>query len=219
MPLAMVMMPLSAVAPRIATRVGFRTMFVSGMGLVAAGLAMMAAFTSVSGGYWSVLPGLLVLGIGVGLAQTPATSAITGSLPKEEQGVASALNDTVREFGGALGIALLGSVLSAGYRAGLGSSTDALPADAAEAVRSGIGGASVVASKAGPAGDQILAVARGAFVDGLGQTLWISAAVAGVAALVAFFAMPRKSEALTLDADEAPIARSPIDVEELSLVD
>ncbi|CAN5452237.1 MFS transporter [soil metagenome] len=215
MPMAAVLMPLSAVAPRIATRVGFRTMFVSGLGLVAAGLALMAAFASVSGGYWSVLPGLLVLGVGVGLAQTPATSAITGSLPQEEQGVASALNDTVREFGGALGIALLGSVLSSGYRSGLGSATSALPPDAAEAVRSGIGGAAAVAAKAGPAGDQIMTVARSAFVDGLSQTMWISAAVAGIAALVALFAMPGNAEA-PADVDEPLLVT---DVDELSLVD
>ena len=217
LPMAVLMMPLSAVAPRIATKVGFRTMFVGGMALVAGGLALMAALVSVDGGYVSVLPGLLVLAVGVGLAQTPATSAITGSLPTEEQGVASALNDTVREFGGALGIALVGSVLSAGYRAGLGSSPDVLPAEAAEAVRSGIGGAAVVASSAGPAGEQIMAVARGAFVDGLGQALWVSAAAAGLAAVVAVFAMPGKAKAPSVEPADSTATATELD--EVALVD
>jgi EmrB/QacA subfamily drug resistance transporter len=195
MPMAIVMMPLSTVAPRIASRIGYRAMFTVGMGLFATGLAMMASMASVSGGYWSVLPGFLVLGVGMGLAQTPATTAITASLPVEEQGVASALNDTVREFGGALGIALIGSVLSAGYRAGLGSSADALPPAAAEAVNSGIGGASVVASQAGAAGEQIMTVARSAFVDGLSQSLWIAAGISVLAGLSAFLWTPNQHHA------------------------
>jgi EmrB/QacA subfamily drug resistance transporter len=193
MPIAVVMMPLSTVAPRIASRVGYRAMFTIGTGLFATGLAMMASMASVSGGYWSVLPGFLVLGVGMGLAQTPATTAITASLPVEEQGVASALNDTVREFGGALGIALVGSILSAGYRSGLGSAPDVLPPEAAEAVRSGIGGASYVAQQAGSAGEQIMAVARGAFVDGLSQSLWVAAGITLLAGIAAFVWTPRQA--------------------------
>ena len=77
-----------------------------GAALFATGLALLATMVSVDGGYWSILPGLLVLGAGIGLLMSPSTTAITESLPEEHQGVASALNDTVREFGGAVGIAL-----------------------------------------------------------------------------------------------------------------
>lgn len=222
MPLAAVLLPLSAISPRIATRVGYRSMFGVGMGLFALGLGMLAAMASVSGGYGSVLPGILVLGVGMGLAQTPATTAITGSLPVEEQGVASALNDTVREFGGALGIALVGSILSAGYRSGLGSAPDALPPEAAEAVRSGIGGASFVASKAGPAGEQILAVARGAFVDGLSQTLWVAAGIAAVTAVAAVVWTPRPARAevpTTEPGDERARPGADPEVPELATID
>jgi hypothetical protein len=59
---------------------------------------------------------MLVIGLGMGLAMTPSTEAITVSLPLERLGVASALNDTTREFGSALGVALLGAVLASGYR-------------------------------------------------------------------------------------------------------
>ena len=92
----------------------------------------MASMASVDGGYLSVLPGLLVLGVGVGLTMTPGTTAITGSLPVDEQGVASALNDTVRELGGALGVALIGSVLSAAYSSSVADATAALPPEAAD---------------------------------------------------------------------------------------
>ena len=64
---------------------------------------------------------------------SPGTEAITGSLPEERQGVASALNDTVREFGGALGVALMGSLLSSGYSGHIGNVTAGLSPEAAAA--------------------------------------------------------------------------------------
>ena len=114
------MMPLSAVAPTIADRIGTRTTLLTGLGAVrrrpgAAGHDGRRS-TAATG---RSLPGLLVIGLGIGLAMSPSTTAITESLPAEKQGVASALNDTVREFGGAIGIALLGSVLNSGYRSGV----------------------------------------------------------------------------------------------------
>lgn len=76
----------------------------------------MATFVSVDGGYLPILPGMLAMGLAMGLTQTPSTEAITSALPRERQGVASALNDVTREFDTALGVALLGAVLTAGYR-------------------------------------------------------------------------------------------------------
>ena len=107
---------------------------------------------SVEGGYWSILPGLLVLGVGIGLLMSPSTTAITESLPEEHQGVASALNDTVREFGGAVGIALLGSVFNAGYRSSVSASTGDLSPELAHQVEEGIGSAFAAAGELGDAG-------------------------------------------------------------------
>ncbi|WP_426570741.1 MFS transporter [Aquihabitans sp. McL0605] len=221
MPLAVVLLPLSAVAPLIARRVGLRAMLVGGLGLVALGLAMMASMASISGGYLSVLPGLLVLGVGAGLAQTPATSGITGSLPVEEQGVASALNDTVREFGGAMGIALIGSALSAGYRSGVSGAADHLSPQAGTAVREGIGGAAAIAGKLGPQGQQVMDTARGAFVDGLGHAMWLAAGMSVIAAIFALVWLPRQGTATAesptaeLDASEAALDAEGFDVEAL----
>ena len=201
LPVALIMMPLSSVAPLIARRVGMRAMFVGGMSAVAVGLALMATMASVDGGYLSVLPGLVVLAIGVGLTMTPGTTAITGSLPVDEQGVASALNDTVRELGGALGVALIGSVLSASYSSSVADATAGLPPEAATAVREGIGGAVVVSSRMGPQGASILDAARVAFVDGWAASMWISAGLAVTAALFALVWTPnRRDEHATRDA-------------------
>ena len=195
LPMAAVMMPLSNVAPLIARRIGLRTILAGGLLTVAGGLALMALLADPTGGYLSIVPGLFVLSVGIGLTMTPGTSAITGSLPPEEQGVASALNDTVRELGTALGVALIGSVLSAGYSSSIASATTGLPADAARAAKEGIGGAVVVAGQLGPQGEGLMAAARSAFVDGWTASMWLSAGLALAAAAFAFVWLPRHAPA------------------------
>ena len=183
LPMAAVMMPLSTVAPTIAHRVGYRRTVVTGMVLVAAGLILLAVTADIDRGYVSVLPPLIVLAAGVGLAMSPSTTAITASLPEEKQGVASALNDTVREMGGAIGIALIGSVLNAQYRNNISETADALPADLAEPVKEGIGGALAAAAQAGPDGPAIADAARHAFADGMRPAMLLAAAIALAAAV------------------------------------
>lgn len=97
------------------------------MALTAVGLASMGLFVSVEGGYPSVLAGLLALGAGMGLSMTPSTEAITAALPAGQQGVASALNDVTREFGTALGVAMLGALVATGYQRALDDRLDGVP--------------------------------------------------------------------------------------------
>ncbi|MHB1137666.1 MAG: MFS transporter [Microthrixaceae bacterium] len=207
LPMAALMMPLSAAAPLVARRVGMRTMFVGGALLVATGLSLMALLADADGGYLSVLPGLLVLAVGIGLSMTPGTTAITGSLPVEEQGVASALNDTVRELGGAVGVALIGSVLGAAYSSSVADATAGLPEEAAHVVEEGIGGAVVVAGQMGPEGETLLHAARVAFVDAWTSSIWISAGLAVLAAVFALVWTPsRRQEFADDDAVDASSA-------------
>ncbi len=201
LPMALIMMPLSALAPRIASKVGLRRMLTGGTALVAVGLALMAVLTSADGGYWSIIPGLLVLSVGIGCVMTPGTAAITGSLPVEEQGVASALNDTTREIGTTIGVALIGSILSSGYSSAVADTADALPGPAGEAVREGIGGAMAVAQQMGAAGDQVLHSAREAFVDGWTGSMWVSVGLATAAAVFAFFWTPSRAKELEARAE------------------
>nr|WP_267901618.1 MFS transporter [Micromonospora musae] len=182
MPMAVTMMLASGLAPRLAARVGGRTTMAAGILLGGAGLALMATFVSVDGGYLSVLPGMLAMGLGMGLSQTPATEAITSSLPRERQGVASALNDVTREFGTALGVALLGAVLSAGYRDAIGSRLDGMPDSTGDAARDGIANAIASADTAGTQAEAVIRAAQDSFVDGWRQAMW-----AGVAVLTILF--------------------------------
>jgi predicted MFS family arabinose efflux permease len=162
-----------------------------GGGLVVAGLgtALVAAQAHALS-LWAMSPGLVVLGLGLGLGLAPSTTAITDALPPEKQGVASAVNDSVRELGGALGIAVLGSVLNAGYRASVDGLESSLTPELAAVVHDGINTTQAAiqtlpADVAGP----ILAGARAAFVDGWAISMWSCAGalvVAGVVTLLLF---------------------------------
>lgn len=200
LPMVAVMMPLSAVAPLLAKRFGFRTVLATGVTLFTAGLVLLAVLVSAEGGYLSVIPGLIVLSVGIGLCMSPATTVITESLPVTKQGVASALNDTVRELGGAIGIALLGSVVSSGYRSSVAGSTGSLAPDLAHRVEEGIGAAFAAAAELGPDAPRILDAARLALVDGWQVSMWFGA---GVAALTLVFLLVRGPRAIDLAAEDA----------------
>lgn len=110
LPMAGLMMVASGLAPRLSERIGPRATTATGIALGGAGLALMAVL--VSADYLTILPGMIAMGVGMGLSMPPATEAITSSLPRERQGVASALNDVTRELGTALGVAFLGALVA-----------------------------------------------------------------------------------------------------------
>ena len=110
-PASVTMMFVAPRTPRVVERFGMRRVGPLGLTTVAAGLVL-ASTMGVGSSYWMLGGALALLGLGVGMAGPPATTAIVTSLPDDKQGVASAVNDTAREVGGALGIAVLGSVLA-----------------------------------------------------------------------------------------------------------
>jgi MFS family permease len=187
LPMALVMIGLSPLAPRVSQRVGLRTMLVAGALLVGGGLVLMAALVDTSS-YWSIVPGLVLTALGLAATMTPATTAITGSLSRSHQGVASALNDTSREIGGALGIALMGSLFNAQYRTEVSDVAATLDPAQGRAVKDGIAGAVEVARSMGSDGAPVLAAARQALVDAWAGSMWIGAGIA-VAAAVAVLAL------------------------------
>jgi len=180
MPMALLMMVASGLAPKLAARIGARATMAAGVFLGATGLALVAALVTVEGGYLSALPGMLAMHLGMGLSMTPSTEAITSSLPREQQGVASALNDVTRELGTALGVALLGAVLSAGYRSAIDGQLDGLPRGLSETAREGVANAVAAAPGAGPRSDALVRAAQESFVTGWQHAMWAGAAVMGV---------------------------------------
>ena len=192
-PLPFVLIPLARAAPRIASRWGFARLGAAGLLLIAAGLAVLSQ-VGVELDYRHFLTGLVLFAAGMGLAGTPATTAITEGLPPAKQGVASAVNDTSRELGSALGIALLGSLLNSGYRSGLEDATAGLPPEvAAQAEESIVFVQSGAVDHLGPAADGLALAAKQAFVDGVSTALLTAAAVLVVVAVVVLLRGPRGS--------------------------
>jgi Na+/melibiose symporter-like transporter len=165
----------------------------SGIFLGGAGLILMATFVSVDGGYLSILPGMLAMGLGMGLTMTPSTEAITTALPRERQGVASALNDVTREFGTALGVALLGAVLTAGYRSAIDSRLDGIPDPAAGPARQGIAIAVAAADGAGPDAQVLIRAAQESFVTGWRQAMWAGVGIMAVLLVYVIARGPRRT--------------------------
>jgi len=169
-------------APRLSRRIGGARTNSLGLGIAAVGFCVLAGLGT-SSSYWYVLAGLVTLGAGMGIATTPATSAIVASLPDSKQGVASAVNDAARELGGAVGIAVLGSVLTSGYRDGIDPATANLPPDAAEHAHESLAFVVHAADRLGPAGTELVDAARSSFVDGLHSAMWIAATIMAVGAV------------------------------------
>ncbi len=193
LPLPAVLIPLARQAPAIADRFGMNRTTSLGLMLSAAGLAIIS-LVEVDLSWWVFLPGLLLFAAGMGLAATPATTAIVSSLPPERQGVASAVNDTSRELGSAIGIAVLGSLLNERYRSALGDAVAGLPEPVAEGAQASIAfvGSDAVA-QLGPAGEALADAARLAFVDGVGVASLSAAGVLAVAAAAVYLFGPRHS--------------------------
>ena len=186
--------PLSTAADRL---VGTKAVVAAAMALIAGGLVWLNG-TSVTDGYRQVLPGLLMLGAGAGLAIAPGTASVIGALPRERAGVGSATNGTALQVGGALGVAVIGSVLATRYQ----DRMDALlagrgvPDQASHTITGSLGGALAVARQVGGRSGALLAAgARSAFVDAMGLALGVGAAVVGAGMLLVLLALPARQAA------------------------
>jgi EmrB/QacA subfamily drug resistance transporter len=194
LPLPLSLVPVAKRTPRIVARFGPSRVGAVGLACIGVAFVLLAGLDDASA-YWHVAVGLVLLGAGTGLSGIPATTSIVSSLPAARQGVASAMNDLCRELGGALGIALFGSVLNDRYRGGIDTATDGLPAAAAEAARTSLAAAHSVADRLGEGGVQLARQADGAFVDGLSAAFVVGALLAaGAAALVVVGGWSRQQE-------------------------
>ena len=204
-PLAAVLMVGAPIAGRLTGRFGNKVLVSAGMAIVAVGLGFMGTLT-VTSGYGHVLIALLILGLGMGTAMVPATESIMGSLPLAKAGVGSAMNDTTRQVGGALGVAILGSIFSSAYATHIGASLAGLPATTVAAASSSVGAALVIGTKIGGSqGAGIVAAARNSFIQAMDRGLMVGAAIALLGAVVALVWLPNRAteaaDAIELDAE------------------
>ena len=176
--------PLSA---KLTERFGIRIVVPFGLTAVSAALYLLTLADATSG-YGLIAGALLLLGFGMASALAPATDAIMGSLPAAKMSVGSAINDTTRVAGGALGVAVLGSILASGYRGGMDSAVSGLPAEARDIAHDSLAGGLAVAGRLGDG--RLAATAQDAFLSGMHTAALVAAAVALAGAVVAAVFLP-----------------------------
>jgi EmrB/QacA subfamily drug resistance transporter len=182
-------------APRSAgmvARFGPKAVCATGLALVSLGL-LGFVWVGAATPLWVLIVLTFVQGAGMANVIPPVTESIMSSLPREKAGVGSAISNTVRQVGGALGIAVLGSVLSAVYRSEIAGSLTGLPASTHEAASESISGAYGVADRVGPAAAPFLASANEAFVTAMHWAAGGSAIMAVVSIGVVLKWLPRWS--------------------------
>jgi EmrB/QacA subfamily drug resistance transporter len=180
--------PISA---RLNERFGTKRVVTIGLLVVAGAMSILATVSDASG-YGLVATALALLGLGMGTAMAPATDSIMGSLPLAKAGVGSAMNDTTRQVGGALGVAILGSVLAATYSTAMEPSAAQLPAEAAGVASDSIGGALAVAGQIGEAAAPLVEAAKSAFIDGMQLAVWVAVGVAFLGAVITWIFLPAR---------------------------
>ncbi|MFD6755076.1 MULTISPECIES: MFS transporter [Micromonospora] len=182
-------------APRSAAmvrRYGPRAVAVVGLVLSAVALGAFAVIDAVTP-IWVVLVFFFIQGAGMANIMPPATESIMSALPREKAGVGSAVSNTIRQVAAALGVAVLGSVLAAGYRNGIDPALTELPPQAREAAGESISGAYAAAGQLGPTAPQLITAANDAFISAMHWSAALAALVTAAGILVALRWMPTRS--------------------------
>ncbi|MGW3423804.1 MFS transporter [Streptomyces phaeochromogenes] len=191
LPLAVAQLVFAPRARLVVDRFGNKATTTGGMLLIA---AMLAAFAGLEADtpIWILEVIFFLMGTGMAHIMTPTSVVIMQALPREKAGSASALSNTFRQVGGALGIAVLGSVLSAAYRSGI---EDKLPAAARHSAGESIEATLGFAAKLGPKGDALVGPANDAFLHAMHVTALCGAGVALVGAVVVGLFLPGRTPA------------------------
>jgi MFS family permease len=189
-----------AVADRLAARAGVRAIAALGFVLLAAGLAV-GAMTSVATGDARAIAWIALAGLGLGLVLPTTIDTALGAVSDESSGVSSGVLQALRMAGGAFGAAILGAIINTTYRNQLEHATSPTLARAArDSAVTGVDAANSAHSQ------PLLDTVRHAFVSGMNQTLWVSAALMATAAVLALAFRPRPDakEGVVAQPEEAP---------------
>jgi EmrB/QacA subfamily drug resistance transporter len=193
-PHAAAMMIVAPMSARFVERLGTKRVVTAGLSLIALGLLALSTIDATTP-YTVVITYFLIMSAGMGMTMAPATESVMGSLPRSKAGVGSAVNDTTRQVGGALGVAIIGSVVSSAYsgdiaalgrRFGLGGRD-------LELAESSLGGAQRIAPSLGERSDAFVSAANDSFVHALSIGLRISAAMIVFAAVMAWRYLPARA--------------------------
>ena len=202
LPFAFAIGAMSPVSPILAKRFGTRLVIPAGMALMGLGLLDLST-VGVHTSYPPMALAIAIMGAGMGMVMAPASTTIMTTVPAHQAGAGSAINDTIREVGGALGIAVVGSLAAAVYRSRL---THVLVAQHAPGLVVHVATGSVAAADitgrqvGGAAGSELVAAAHSAFVNAMAMGVRVAAGVALVSAVAAIFALPRRRNPVVAEA-------------------
>jgi MFS transporter, DHA2 family, multidrug resistance protein len=195
LPIAAVMMVVAPLSAKLVERIGSKVVVATGLSVAAVGLVIGSRLTA-GANYPQVLLALVVLAAGLALVMPSATESIMGSLPLAKAGVGSAVNDTTRQVGGALGVAVMGSVMSSTYGPRVRDAVSGLPVsgEQATAIHDQIGAAMRAASEIGGEPGRLLAdVASRGFADGMSTAFIIGAAALALGTVIVTLFLPARA--------------------------
>jgi len=224
LPMAGMSFVAAIVSAKVAQRVGTKVAVGTGILIAAAGLFYLSQIAKVDTSYGMLVTVMCIISMGMGLTMSPATNSIMGSLPVNKAGVGSAMNDTTRLLGGALGVAVLGTIMNNIYIAKINDALAGAPQPILEAARSSIQGAHFIANQIAtgqiPGVDPALAnsirdSANQAFMSGMVRAVMIAGIIMVVASLVTFIILPMrvrpaKEEDQTTPASEMARETTPV---------
>jgi len=200
-PISVAMVIAAPRSAKLAARFGKRRVVTAGMFLIAIGIGS-TALIGVQPNYLLLVAGLFVMATGMGLAMSPTTDLLMSAVPREKAGMGSAMNDTTRELGGSLGVAIFGSLLASRYVNELAPQLTALPQTAQDAATSSLAGALGVAHGAGEQGAALTTAAREAWVSGYHVSIVAAAVVVALAGILAYKFLPDQAADLATDLDD-----------------
>lgn len=189
LPMAFTMMFVSPLSTKLVEKLGKRRTVAAGLLLVAVGMFLISLLSS-SSPYLALATAMVVMASGMATAMTPTTDLLMSAVPRSRAGMGSAMNDTTRELGGVLGIAILGSLLASQYSHKIAPAVASLPDATKEIAEKSLAGALAIAQQSGPAGEQIATAAKDTFIGGLGFSLTISAVIVALAGVIAYYGLP-----------------------------
>jgi EmrB/QacA subfamily drug resistance transporter len=204
LPMAATLLVTAVLSPFIARFIGVKFTVAAALAAIAGGLWQISAASSFATTYGDVLPGLLLIGLGAGLLLPTATNSVVGSVPQGDSGMGSATNAVALQVGGALGVAVIGSVASTRYQDHMATALEGrhLPTAVTHTILGSLGGALGVAHVVGGAtGVLLVDAARASFMNGLGVSFSVGAIVALGGILIVLAYLPSSTPSASVDAD------------------
>ncbi len=194
LPFALAMGAVSPLSPILSKRLGARVIVPAGMALMGLGLLDLSTVKAHTA-YPALAIAVAIMGAGMGLVMAPASTTIMTTVPAHQAGAGSAISATIREVGGALGIAIVGSLSAAVYRSRLASmlATAHVPSPVAHLATSSVAAGDIIGRQVGGLqGSELVGAAHSAFVDAMAMGMRVAAGVALVSAIGAVAALPRR---------------------------